>query len=136
MSNLTVAFVGNIDTDFSPPVNGMVVESRGVNGFLSHLDLQHYLRVKEARDRQGLTRPNVVAHHLTGCNVVDTVTGEMWHIESVRKSWWIGTHLTAVMTTQSKDGLRTEAFCIDALNNCLPQIRRMAECNRARFGLN
>ncbi len=66
----------------------------------SHFNGEHWLKVKKARNAQGLNRledtdriqPN---HPLTGRTLRHTVTGRVYKVLAVRQDWWLGRFLVA-----------------------------------------
>ena len=84
----------------------------------SHFDLDHWLRVKAERARLGITRrvetdlelPN---HPLVGQTLVDQTTGRTYRVERVKKDWFHGWFLTALL---NNDG--SHRMCVVETMSC------------------
>lgn len=68
----------------------------------SHFDVNHWFRVKQARDAQGLNRISDAEklrpdHRLANAKLTHLPTGKNWTVVSVREDWWLGRFLTVLL---------------------------------------
>jgi hypothetical protein len=74
---------------------------RGSDGTYSSWDMEHYRKVKAAREKLGICKVpgNEVEHPLTGKTLVHNVTGKSYVVEKVARNWWFGAFLTALVNS-------------------------------------
>jgi hypothetical protein len=82
------------------------VEERGKDGSFSAWGLNHYLRVKAARDKEVTIRPEPSArelqHPLVGKTLWSRETGTAYRVEKVKENWWRGKFLMALLANESQ----------------------------------
>jgi hypothetical protein len=91
----------------------------------SHFDLDHWLKVKAERARQGLVAKTergaeAVDHFLKGKTVLDTASHRAYIVESVQKDWFQGWFLVALLNHNG-----SHRICVvDSLTCQAPSIQR------------
>jgi hypothetical protein len=72
---------------------------RGSDGTYSSWDMEHYRKVKVAREKLGLCKVSgsEVEHPLKGKTLVNNGTGKSYVVEKVIRNWWFGAFLTAIV---------------------------------------
>lgn len=101
----------------------------------SHFNLDHWLKVKAERHRQGIVdktaRGEQVAHALTGKRIVDKTTNKTYVVEQVKKDWLQGWFLTALMECNGSH----RVCVVDSLSCADESIQRAANFFNDSFQL-
>lgn len=97
-------------------------------------DAQHWARVKQARDAQGLNRilaetllrPN---HRLARATLRHRETGETWMVTAVREDWLRGRYLSATL----ESGGHTRTCVVETISSESPEIYQQLDSFTAEF---
>jgi hypothetical protein len=98
-----------IKTSYQAERNGVVYDyehrseqlsMRGSDGTYSSWDMEHYRKIKAAREKLGICKVagNTVEHPLTGKTLINNVTGKPYVVDKVVRNWWFGSFLTALIS--------------------------------------
>jgi hypothetical protein len=86
-------------------IQGLQVAMRGADGSFAAWDMDHWMKVQQARTKGIGCKPlkNGLQHPLLGKKILDTTTNKVYVVEKVIRNWWFGAFLSAVLKGDGTD---------------------------------